>query len=58
MKFYIHKASNGQYYFVIKGGNGETVATSELYVYKSSAQSTIDSMKRSINVNTPVIDLT
>lgn len=58
MKFYIYKASNGQYYFVIKGGNGEVVATSETYIYKSSAQATIDSMKRSINTNTPVIDMT
>lgn len=58
MYFVIRKASNGQYYFVIKAGNNETVATSETYYYKESAEKTIDSIKKGINTESPVVDLT
>lgn len=57
MRFVIDKSRNGQYYFVIKSSNGEIVATSETYVYKSSAKSTIESMKKGINSDSLVIDI-
>jgi len=56
MYFVIFKATNGQYYFVLKAANHETVVTSETYYSKSSAQSTIDSIKKSTNINTPTFD--
>lgn len=58
MYFSIRKASDGQYYFVIKSANHETVATSETYVYKESAQRTIDAIKSGINSLSFVIDMT
>lgn len=41
MYFSIHKATNGQYYFLINSDNHEVVATSETYYYKESAERTI-----------------
>jgi uncharacterized protein YegP (UPF0339 family) len=38
MYFDIHKSKNGQYWWVAKGGNNETVCSSELYTTKSSAK--------------------
>lgn len=58
MYFSIHKATNGQYYFLINSDNHEVVATSETYYYKESAKRTINSIKRSINPDTMVIDVT
>lgn len=58
MYFSIQKATNGQYYFLIKSDNHEVVATSETYYYKESAERTIDSIKRGINPDTMVIDVT
>ncbi|EGQ3411828.1 DUF1508 domain-containing protein [Staphylococcus pseudintermedius] len=57
MRFVIYKSRDGQYYFVIKASNGEIVATSETYIYKSSALSTIESMKKGINSESQVIDV-
>jgi hypothetical protein len=56
--FVIRKATNGQYYFVIKAGNNEVVATSETYFYKESAEKTIDSIKKGINTESTVVDMT
>lgn len=58
MRFVIYKSKDNQYYFVIKAGNGEIVATSETYTYKSSAKKTIESIKNNINPSTSVIDMT
>ncbi len=58
MYFVIRKATNGQYYFVIKAGNNEVVATSETYFYKESAEKTIDSIKKGINRESTVVDMT
>ncbi|PKE16421.1 YegP family protein [Macrococcoides caseolyticum] len=58
MTFFIRQASNGQYYFVIKSDNHEIVATSELYPYKSTAKSTIESIKNNIDKSSLVIDIT
>ncbi len=48
-KFEIKKASNGQFMFNLKAGNGEIILTSELYSAKSSAENGISSVK----VNAP-----
>jgi uncharacterized protein len=58
MYFVIEKASNGQYYFVIKSDNHQVVATSETYFYKDSAKRTIEAIKYGVNPNSPVIDNT
>lgn len=58
MYFVIKKSIDGQYYFTIVGSNHETVATSETYYSKYSAEKTINSIKNSINPNSIVIDLT
>lgn len=58
MYFVIRKATNGQYYFVIKAGNNEIVATSETYFYKESAEKTIDSIKKGINTESTIVDMT
>jgi uncharacterized protein YegP (UPF0339 family) len=44
-KFQIKKATNGQYYWVLKAPNGEVIATSEMYFAKSSAENGIRSVK-------------
>ena len=44
-KFVIKKSSNGQYYFLLKASNGETIAQSEMYLAKSSARNGIPSVK-------------
>jgi uncharacterized protein YegP (UPF0339 family) len=36
--FVIYRATDGQYYFVIKGGNSEVLMTSETYTRKESAE--------------------
>lgn len=58
MYFVIEKASNGQYYFVIKSNNHEVVATSETYYYKDSAKRTIEAIKQGVNPHSVVIDNT
>jgi uncharacterized protein len=56
-KFEIKKGSSGQYHFVLKAANGETIATSESYTTKAAAKNGIDSVK--VNAPTaPVVDLT
>jgi len=45
-KFEIKKASNGQYMFNLKAGNGEVILTSETYKEKSSAEQGIASVKK------------
>jgi uncharacterized protein YegP (UPF0339 family) len=57
MRFVIHNAANGQYYFTIVGGNFETLATSETYYSKASCQHTINVIKRDA-ASASVIDLT
>jgi uncharacterized protein len=57
MRFVIQKSSNNQYYFTIEGGNYEKLATSETYVSKTSAQNTINVIKREAATAT-VVDRT
>jgi uncharacterized protein YegP (UPF0339 family) len=44
--FKIHKASNGQYYFVLEAENGEIVLESEMYMKKDSAVEGIESVRK------------
>lgn len=43
--FELAKSSDGQYRFVLKAGNAETILTSELYKGKSSARKGIKSVQ-------------
>lgn len=44
--FELGRSSDGQYRFVLKAGNGETILTSELYKAKASAQNGIESVQK------------
>lgn len=44
-KFVLTKGAGGQFRFVLKAGNGETILTSESYKGKASAQKGIESVK-------------
>lgn len=43
--FELKKASDGQFQFVLKAGNAETILTSELYKAKPSAENGISSVQ-------------
>jgi uncharacterized protein YegP (UPF0339 family) len=45
-KFVLTKSKNGEYRWVLKAANGETIATSEGYASKSGARNGIDAVKR------------
>jgi uncharacterized protein YegP (UPF0339 family) len=45
-KFVLKKASNGQFYFHLQAGNGETILRSEMYTAKSGAENGIESVKK------------
>lgn len=42
----LSKSSDGQYRFVLKAGNGETILVSELYKAKASAENGISSVQQ------------
>lgn len=42
--FFIDKSKSGQWYFVLKAGNGEIIATSEMYNSKQACYNGIDSV--------------
>lgn len=44
-KFVIDKARNGQFYFNLRAGNGESILKSEMYVTRASAEHGIASVK-------------
>lgn len=50
-------ATNGQYYFVLKAANGETIGTSEMYNSTYSRDNGIEAVKRDAP-NAPIEDLT
>ena len=52
--FVVQKSSNGQYYFVLKAGNGEPIAQSEMYSSKSGAMAGIESVRK--NAPTAQVD--
>lgn len=45
-KFVLTKNAQGQFHFVLKAGNGETIAQSEMYNSKSAALNGIESVKK------------
>jgi uncharacterized protein YegP (UPF0339 family) len=45
-KFVLTKNAKGQYHFVLKAGNGQTIAQSETYESKAGALNGIESVKR------------
>ncbi|QIK69873.1 YegP family protein [Erysipelothrix sp. HDW6C] len=51
-------AKAGTYYFVLKAGNHEVVAQSQMYTTKASAKKTIESIKAGLSPETEVQDLT
>ena len=55
--FEIKEAKNGQYVFNLKAGNGEIIATSEMYTTKAAAQNGIESVRKNAG-DAKVIDLT
>jgi len=57
MYFQIWKDRAGQYRATLKGGNHETIVTTEGYVSKASADNAIRLMKQT-NALTPVRNLT
>lgn len=46
MKIDINNSSDGQYYFVIKGANGQSLCHSETYMAKQSAQNAIEAIMK------------
>ena len=54
-KYELYTSSNGEYYFRLKSGNGEVIATSEGYSSKAGAMGGIDSVKR--NADSEVVEL-
>ena len=52
-KFIIKKSSDNQFYFNLKAGNGEIIATSERYTTKSSCKNGIESVKE----NAPIAEI-
>lgn len=45
-QFEIKKAKNGQFFFNLRAGNGETVLSSEMYTSKAAAQNGIASVQK------------
>jgi uncharacterized protein YegP (UPF0339 family) len=50
-KFELKKASDGQFRFNLKAGNGQVILTSELYTEKRGALSGIESVKRNAPID-------
>lgn len=53
-KFVLTKTAKGQFHFVLKAGNGETIAQSEQYSSKAAAMNGIESVKK--NAATAKVD--
>ena len=45
MTFNLKKAINGEFYFIMKAGNGKTLVTSETYPTKSACKKGIKSIR-------------
>lgn len=45
-QFVLRKTANGQYHFVLKAANGQTIAQSETYTTKAAALNGIESVKQ------------
>lgn len=57
MRFEIHRASGGQFYWRIVASNGQVLATSETYYSKADAQAAAESVQRGAT-SAPVYDQT
>lgn len=57
MRFSIWKSKDDQYYWLAKGDNGETMATSETYTRKQSAKHAIEVIQAGASSAT-VLDMT
>ncbi|HEX5929571.1 MAG TPA: DUF1508 domain-containing protein [Solirubrobacterales bacterium] len=57
MRFSIWKSKDGQFYFLGKGDNGETMVTSETYTRKASAEHAIKVIKEQA-AKANVLDMT
>ncbi|MBL7706786.1 MAG: YegP family protein [Taibaiella sp.] len=44
-KFVVKTATNGQFYFNLKAGNGQTILSSEMYTTKAACENGIESVK-------------
>ncbi len=51
-RYLLTKTSNGQFRFVLKAANGETILTSETYVAKAGALNGIESVKKNAPIDT------
>ena len=56
-KFELKKTAGGQFHFNLKAGNGEIIATSEMYESKAAAKNGIDSVRRNA-ADAELVDLT
>jgi uncharacterized protein YegP (UPF0339 family) len=56
-KFELKKTAKGQFHFNLRAGNGEIIASSEMYESKASAQKGIESVRRNA-AEAEVVDLT
>jgi len=50
-KYEVKKASDGQYFFNLKAGNGEIILTSERYKAKASATNGIESVRKNAPID-------
>ena len=57
MHFSIYRSRDGQFYWEARGGNYETMAVSETYTSKASAEHAIDVVKREA-ADASVLDMT
>lgn len=58
MYFVVKRTEKGQFHWLLKAGNHEIVATSEMYTTKQAAMKTIESIKNGVNTSTEIKDLT
>jgi uncharacterized protein len=45
-KFELRRATNGQYHFNLKAGNGEVILSSEMYTTKGGAENGVESVRK------------
>jgi uncharacterized protein YegP (UPF0339 family) len=45
-KFVVKQSTSGKWHFVLKAGNGEIIAQSEMYESKSAAMNGVESVKK------------
>jgi uncharacterized protein len=50
-KFELKKATNGQFHFNLKAGNGEIILSSELYEARAGAENGIESVRKNASLD-------